>query len=136
MNKNPSDNSALTGNLAGIGPVPREIEHERMPDPTWDAGHPQRQGSPADDDSAKRKLTRTSGAAQQEAILDSISEVKKWNPVPGSAGLQIPESPDEDEDDEGRSESEQLVEGGVEEAERDQILEATRDAKKEGQPEP
>jgi hypothetical protein len=56
--------------------------------------------------------------------------------VPGSTGLQIPESPNEDEDDEGRSESEQLVEGGVEEAERDQILEATRDAKKEGQPEP
>ena len=136
MNKNPSDNNALTADLAGIGPVPSETEHERMPDPTWDAGHPPRQGSSADDDPAKSKLPRTSGAAQQEAILDSISEVKKWNPVPGSTGLQIPESPNEDEDDEGRSESEQLVDGGVDEAERDQILQATRDAKKEDQPEP
>ena len=136
MNKNPSDNNALTEGIAGIGSVPSESEHERLPDPTWDAGHGPRQGSSADDDPAKSELTRTSGAAQQEAILDSISEVKKWNPVPGSTGLQIPESPDEDEDVEGRSESEQLVEGGVEEAERDQILEATRDAKKEDRPEP
>jgi hypothetical protein len=136
MNKNPSDNNALTENPAGIGPVSREIEHERMPDLTWDAGRAPRHGSPADDDPAKRELTRTSGAARQEAILDSISEVKKWNPVPGSTGLQIPESPNEDEDEEGRSESEQLVDHGVEEAERDQILEATQDAKKEDQPEP
>jgi hypothetical protein len=136
MNKNPSDNHAMTEGIAGIGSVPSEIEHERLPDPTWDAGHGPRQGSSADDDPAKSELTRTSGAAQQEAILDSISEVKKWNPVPGSTGLQISESPNEDEDDEGRSESEQLAEGGVEEAERDQILQATRDAKKEDQPEP
>ena len=106
MEKKSSDNKTLSGNLTSIDPVRRETEHERMPDLTWDAGHSPRQGSPADAEPAKRGLTRTSGAAQQEAILDSIAEVKKWNPVPGSTGLQIPESPNEDEDDEGRSESE------------------------------
>ena len=136
MDKNPSDNRVSTGNLTGIGPVPREIEHERMPDLTWDAGHPPRQRSPADADPAKRELTRAAGADQQEAILDSISEVKPWNPVPGSTGRQMSESPSEDEDDEGRSESEQRVDRGVADAERDQLLQAARAAEKEGQREP
>ena len=64
------------------------------------------------------------------------SEVKQWNPVPGSTGRQIPEPPSEDEDDEGRSDSEQLVDRGVEEAERDQIAQAAQTAEKKGQPEP
>jgi len=47
-----------------------------------------------------------------------------------------PEPPHEDEDDEGRSESEQLVDRGVEEAERDQIAQAAQAAGKKGEPEP
>jgi hypothetical protein len=136
MDKNPSDNKVLTGNLTGTGPVPREIEHERMPELTWDAGRAPRHGLPADDDPAKRELTRASGADQQEAILDSISEVKPWNPVPGSTGRQMSESRSEDEDDEGRSESEQLVDRGVADAERDQLLQAARATGKKSPPEP
>jgi hypothetical protein len=136
MEKKPSDNKILPGNLTGIDPVSREMEHERMPDLTWDAGRVPPHGSPADEDPAKRELTRASGADEQEAILDSISEVKPWNPVPGSTGRQMSESPSEDEDDEGRSESEQLVERGVEEAERDQLLQAAQAAEKTSQREP
>jgi len=136
MDKNPSDNKALTGNLSESDPVPRAMEHERMPALTWGAARVPPQESPAADEKAKRESTRASGADQQEAILDSISEVKQWNPVPGSTGRQIPEPPSEDEDDEGRSESEQLVDRGVEEAERDQIAQAAQAAGKKGQPEP
>ena len=136
MEKKPSDNKILTGNLTGNDPVPREMEHERMPDLTWDAAHVPPHEPSADEDPAKRELTRASGADEQEAILDSISEVKQWNPVPGSAGRQMAESPSDDEDDEGRSESEQLVDRGVEEAERDQIAQAARAAEKKDQPEP
>jgi hypothetical protein len=42
----------------------------------------------------------------------------------------VPESPSEDEDDEGRSETEQLVDGGAEEAERDRMFQAARAAAK------
>ena len=136
MEKKPSDTKILTGNLPGSDPVPREVAHERMPALTWDAARVPPHGPPADDVQAKRDLTRASGADQQEAILDSISEVKQWNPVPGSAGRQISESPSEDEDDEGRSESEQLVERGVAEAERDQLLQAARAAEKQSPREP
>jgi len=36
-------------------------------------------------------------------MLESIPEAKRWDPVPGSTGRQLPESPSEDEDDEGRA---------------------------------
>jgi hypothetical protein len=56
--------------------------------------------------------------------------------VPDSTGDQVPESPSEDEDDEGRSETEQLVDEGAEEAERDRMFQAARAAGKtaRGQP--
>ncbi len=52
----------------------------------------------------------------------------RWNPVPAPRGTQAPEAPSEDEDDEGRSETEQLVDEGMEEAGRDQMLQAEREA--------
>ena len=73
---------------------------------------------------------------RQEAVLESIPETKRWDPVPGSIGRQLLESPSEDEDDEGRSESEQLVDEGAEEAERDQMFQAARAAEKKDRREP
>ncbi len=63
-------------------------------------------------------------------LLESLPESKRWDPVPGSEGHQTPESVNEDEDAEGRSESEQLVDDGVEQAEREQAKEADRAAVK------
>ena len=114
------------------------MEHERMPALSWGGARVPPQGSPAanEPEQAKPESKRASGSDRQEAILDSISDVKQWDPVPGSTGLQIPETPNEDEDDEGRSESEQLVDRGVEEAERDQIAQAALAAAgKKSQPE-
>jgi hypothetical protein len=73
---------------------------------------------------------------RQEAVLESLPEGKRWDPVPGSTGRQAPESPSEDEDDEGRSETEQLVDEGAEEAERDRMFQAARAAEKTDQREP
>ena len=90
----------------------------------------------ADYDQAKRELTGESDIDRQEAMLESIPEAKRWDPVPGSTGRQVPESPSEDEDDEGRSESEQLVDEGAEEAERDQMFQAALAAEKKDRGEP
>jgi hypothetical protein len=62
-------------------------------------------------------------------MVEALPESARWDPVPGSAGSQAPESPSEDEDDEGRSEAEQLAEDGVGEAEHDQMLQAARAAR-------
>ena len=60
----------------------------------------------------------------QDAILESAPESKRWDMVPGSTGQQAPEIPAEDDDAEGRSETEQLVDDGVERAAREQADQA------------
>jgi hypothetical protein len=60
----------------------------------------------------------------QEENLESLPESEGWDPVPGSTGRQAAESLGEDEDAEGRSESAQMFEEGINEAEHDQMLRA------------
>jgi hypothetical protein len=65
---------------------------------------------------------------RQDEILESLPESKRWDPVPGSDGRMDPEPPSEDEDEEGRNESAQLVEEGVQEAEHDLMVQAENEA--------
>ena len=87
--------------------------------------------TPADFEQAKRELTGEPEMTRKEELIDSLPESQRWNPVPGSAGHRAPESSNEDEDDEGRSETEQLVAEGVEAAEHDQILQAAKEAQRD-----
>ncbi len=82
--------------------------------------------SSADWNEAKRELTGGQEQDPRQTMQEALPEDEHWNPVPGSAGFQIPDSPPEDEDDEGRSEAAQLVEQGVAEAEHDQRVQAAR----------
>ena len=82
--------------------------------------------SQIDYEQAKRELTGETDVDRQEALLDSLPESKRGDPAPDSTGHQRPETPSEDEDVDGRSESAQLVEEGVREAEHDQMLRAAR----------
>ncbi len=124
MDKNPLNKGVLTNNSAGIGPVTREMVQARTRELAMIAGRIPPEVSQADYEQARRELTGESDLDRQDAILDSIPETERWDPVPGSTGHQAPESPSEDEDDEGRSETEQLVDEGAEEAGRDQMLQA------------
>jgi hypothetical protein len=67
--------------------------------------------------------------AKQDALLESLPESKRWDPLPGSEGHQAPECASEDEDAEGRSQTEQLVDDGIEAAEREQAKQAARASK-------
>jgi hypothetical protein len=67
--------------------------------------------------------------SKKDALLESLPESKRWDPLPGSEGHQAPESASEDEDAEGRSETEQLVDDGIEAAEREQAKQAARASK-------
>ena len=130
MKLNPLNKGVLTNNSTGIGPVTPELIHARARELALLAGRISSDVSPADYDQARRELTGGSDTDRQDTILDALPETKRWDPVPGSEGQQAPESPSEDEDDEGRSETEQLVDEGAEEAERDRMLQAARIAKK------
>jgi hypothetical protein len=130
MKKNPLNKGALINNATGIGPVTAEMVEARARELAEIAGRVPPQPSTVDYEQAERELTGEPVVDVQEATLESIPESERWDPVPGSTGHQTPDSFGEDEDSEGRSESAQLVEEGIEEAEHDQMLQAARAAQK------
>ena len=130
MEKNPLNKGVLTDNFNGTGSVTVERVRARARELALLAGHALGHVTPADYEQAKRELTGGPEQDPKEALLEAAPESDRWNPVPGSPGHQAPESAPEDEDEEGRSETEQLVAEGVEAAEYDQILEAAKAAER------
>jgi len=128
MGKNPISKGIITENSVGVGTVTREMVNARARELSRIAGHPAGHVSQADYERAKRELTGESDIDRQDAILEALPESKRWDPVPGSEGRQVPELENEDEDDEGRSETEQLVDEGAEEAARDQMNQAAKES--------
>jgi hypothetical protein len=136
MKNNPINNGIIGEKLAGIGPVSRKMVQQRAAELALIAGRPGNEVQQADYEQAKRELTGESDIDQQDAILDALPESKRWDPVPGSTGHETPGSQSEDMDDEGRSETEQLVEQGSEEAIHDQMLQAAIEARHTDRREP
>lgn len=126
MDKNPLNKGVLTENFIGIGLATPAMVHARARELALIAGRVPPHVEQTDYEEAKRELTGGPNLDREETAIESIPESERWNPVPGSAGRQAPESPSEDEDDEGRSETEQLVDEGVEEAGLDRMVQAAR----------
>jgi len=120
----------LTENSAGIGTVTRKMVRERAVELAIINGRSAHEVSKSDWEQARRELTGKPDMDPKEATLESAPESERWDPVPGSAGYKVPGAPSEDEDDEGRSDDERLVEEGIEGAEHDQMRQATRKTKK------
>jgi hypothetical protein len=135
MNKNPLNKGILTENGSGIGTVTPEMVEARARELAAIAGRVPPQPSKVDYEQAELELTGGPETDVQEAALELIPESERWDPVPGSTGSHTPDSLGEDEDSEGRSESAQLVEEGIKEAEHDQMLQAARAAQKKDQSE-
>ena len=130
MKTNPLNRGVFTSHAAEIGPVPPELVETRAREQARIDGRKAAATTPADRARARRELTGGSDVDRQDALLEALPETKRWDPVPGSTGHQAPESPSEDEDAEGRSETEQLVDEGAEAADRDRMLQAARRAEK------
>lgn len=130
MNKNNSNRSTLPANPDGTIPVTRAMVHDRARELALIADRPSSEVTRADYDQAQQELTGESDLDRQDAMLDALPETKRWDPVPGSEGQQARESPSEDEDEEGRSETEQLVDKGAAEAGRDRMMQSARAAGK------
>ena len=120
----------ISNNLKGVGVVTRAMIHARARELALIAGCIPPHVRQVDYEQAKRELMADTDMSTEEVILESLPESKRWDPVPGSEGFQYPEAPAEDEDEEGRSETEQLVDQGAEEAEVDTMVEAARDHEK------
>ena len=87
--------------------------------------------SKSETERAKRELTGEPEMDPNDALLEAAPESERWDPLPGSSGEKARVAPSEDEDEEGRSDNERLVEGGIAEAEIEQSLQATKAAAKE-----
>lgn len=120
----------MTGNSAGIGTVTRKMVREHAVELAVINGRTAHEASKSDWEQAKRELTGEPDTDPKEAILEAASETERWDPVPGSTGHKTPVAASEDEDDEGRSDNERLVEEGIAGAEDDQNLQAIKEAVK------
>jgi hypothetical protein len=127
MKTNPLEEGALTENSAGIGTVTRKMVRERAVELAAINGRSAHETSKSDWEQARRELTGNSDTDPKEAILESAPESERWDPVHGSTGHKVPVASSEDEDEEGRSDNERLVDEGAGEAELDQRRQAARE---------
>ena len=131
MKIDPPEDAALIINSAGVGTVTDKMVRERAVELAVIDGRNAQEVSTSDWEQAKRELTGGSDQDPNEALLESAPESERWDPLPGSTGRVVPVTSIDDEDDEGRSVSERLVEEGVLEAEHDQMVEAAKKQKEE-----
>jgi hypothetical protein len=129
MEKNPLTKGIIAANFAGIGAVSRDMIHARARELALVSGRSPADVSQGDYEQAKRELSGGLDIDRQDEILEGLPESMRWNPVPGSEGTLDPEPPSEDEDEEGRNESAQLVDEGVQEAEHDSMVKAEESAR-------
>jgi len=125
MNTNPLKEGALTENSAGIGTVTSKMVQQRAVELAASNGRSAQEVSTSDWKQAKLELTGNSDRDSKDVTLESAPESERWDPVPGSAGGKVPVAPSEDEDAEGRSDNERLVDEGMAEAEQDHTRQAT-----------
>jgi hypothetical protein len=125
MKKNPLKEGVLTENSAGIGTVTPQMVRERAVELAVINGRSAKDVSKSDREQATRELTGEPEMDPKEAVLESAPESERWDPVHGSTGQKVPVAPGEDEDEEGRSDNERLVEEGIEGAEHDQMRQAS-----------
>jgi hypothetical protein len=125
MKMNPLKAGILTENSAGIGTVTHKMVQDRASELAVINGRSPQEVSRSDWEQAKRELTGKPDMDPKEATLESAPESDRWDPLPGSTGHKAPVAAGEDEDEEGRSDNERLVEEGIEGAEHDQMRQAS-----------
>jgi len=130
MKTNPLKDGVISENSAGVGTVTHQMVQARAAELAIIDGHLSHEATKSHFAQAKRELTGVPDMDPQDAILESAPESERWDPLPGSTGGKARVAPSEDEDEEGRSDNERLVEGGIAEAEIEQSAQATRAAAK------
>ncbi len=90
--------------------------------------------SPEPSPALPREIAGSTRPTQPKAIADAeldrpeegVDPTLPENTVHGAPGHQVKEPRSEDEDDEGRSTTEQLIDAGAQEAEQDKVKQAAR----------
>ena len=130
MENNPLKDGLLTENSAGIGTVDGPMVRTRAVELAAIDGREAGQLTKSDWDQARRELTGKTSADLHAQIFDEAPEAERWDPVPGLTGHKVPVAPSEDEDEDGRSDAERLMEEGMSGAQHEQSLESAKAARK------
>ena len=126
MKTNPLKDGIISENSAAVGTVTAKMVRERAAELAIIDGHLSHDATASHFAQAKRELTGVPDMDPKDAILEAAPESERWDPVPGSTGTKARVAPSEDEDEEGRSDNERLVEGGIAEAEIEQMRQAAK----------
>lgn len=121
---------SLTENSQGLGTVTRKMVRARAAELAIIDGGLSNRATQSHFEQAKRELTGLPDMDPKQALLEAAPESERWDPVPGSTGHKVSAAPSEDEDEEGRSDNEQLVVEGMAGAEHDQARQAASAAAK------
>lgn len=124
MNTKPLHEGAIMIHGNGVGTISDEMIQNRASELAVIDGRGAENASQADWDEAERELT----SGDEPASSELLPESERWNPIPGTPGQEAAVAFDDNEDEEGRSVGERLVQAGVAEADHDQKLAAARDA--------
>ena len=134
MTRNPLKDGNISENSAGIGTVTRKMVLTRAEELATINGDWLHKVSPSDFEHARRQLEGDPDLTLDEAALELLPESERWDIAAGSTGHQVAVAPNEDEDEEGRSDNERLVEEGLAGAEQDHALQAARAAARADNP--
>ena len=126
MKTNPLKDGVISENSAAVGTVTRKMVRARAAELAVIDGQLSSAATKSHFAQAKRELTGQPDQDPKTAALESAPESERWDPVPGSTGHKVPVAPSADEDEDGRSDQERLVEEGVAGAEHDQMRQASR----------
>lgn len=110
----------------GLGTVTEKMIQERAGELALIKGRSRNNILESDLEEARRELTGQEGLQPLPTPAENLPEEERWKPVAESVGHAAPKVDPPDE----QTYAEELVEEGVEEAEHDQMVRATRQAKK------
>jgi hypothetical protein len=131
MITNPQKQGALIDNANAVGTVSNEMLQARVKELSAINGHASDGTLKSDIAQARRELSGGTEMDPKTELLESAPESERWDALPGSSGNMVPSAPSADEDDEGQSDNTKLVKEGIDEAEHDQMLQASKAGAKE-----
>lgn len=129
MKQHANDKGRISNHSHAVGTVTWDAVRKRAREIAVINGRSAGEVLDADFDQARRELTTLEEEPAKEQILDSVPESERWNPEGGSYGKQIRRQPLEDEE----SETERMVQEGIEDAEHDQMVQGTKEQAKKDQ---
>ncbi len=127
MKENRIEEGRFTDRAHGLGTVSEEMVLKRARELAVINGRTPEQVLSGDLEEARRELTRDDQVSPPPPAAELVPEEDRWEGgVAGSEGVQAPTVPAADE----QTFAEKLVEEGVEDAELDQSVQATRESLK------